>query len=94
MLKRPQSCIGAFALRGKFNSILEECLLDGSKEHHDIMSIDIDLNEFDYSGGLTQTGMNTFWKEVNHAMSKFDTGEITLKCRKFITKQQQSPEKR
>ena len=94
MLKHPQSCIGAFALQGKFNSILEECLLDGSKECHRIMSIDIDLNEFDYSGGLTQTGMNAFWKEVNRAMSKFDTGKITLKPRKFITKQQQSPKKR
>ena len=87
MLKRPPGTISAveannvFALRGKFNSILEERLLDGSDEKHRIMSIDIRMDEFDLQGNLNPMGKIDFWREVDRAMQKFDTGDIKLKPR-------------
>ena len=67
----------------KFNSILEECLQDGLAENHYIMSIVVNLNEFDMTGCLTSTSKVDFWQEVNKALTRFDAGDISLKPRKF-----------
>ena len=72
----------ALALRGKFNSILEERLFNGIDKVHRIMSIEVESNEFDFTGGLTSAGKSDSWREVNRAMWKFDTGAITLMPRK------------
>ena len=96
MLKRPprNHSEDISALRGKFNSILEERLQeDNSKDHH-IMSIQIPLDEFDLLGNLTSTGKITFWKEVDRAMQCFHADEIKLKpCANSTnnTNQSQSP---
>ena len=94
MLKRPKELStdtsSAFFLRGKFNSILEERLLNDSKdERARIMSIDVRPDEFDRQGNLTSNGKCLFWKEVDSAMKKLDTGKITLKPRPM----QPAPEK-
>ena len=61
MLKRPKELAkGVLALRGKFNSILEERLLDGNKENHYIMSIDVSEMEFNATGNLSLEGKKTF----------------------------------
>ena len=75
-----------FSLRGKFNSILQERLLDGKDDNHRIMSIDIQPDEFDLQGNLTSAGKAEFWKEVNRAMRKFDNNDITLNPRNFNSK--------
>ena len=84
MLKRPKSLSekDIFSLRGKFNSILKECLLDGNEKSHHIMSIEVDDSKFDLSGMLTSSGKADFWAEVNRALEKFDKGEIMLKLRR------------
>ena len=71
----------AISLRGKFNSILEERLLNAKGSHH-IMSILVDMKEFDMWGDLTTNGKYDFWREVDRAMKKFDLNEITLNPRK------------
>ena len=83
MLKRPnpeelKSLDLAFGLRGKFNSILEECLLDGRSDEHHIMSIIVQPDHFNNAENLTDTGKQEFWKEVNKAIKKFNLSEITL----------------
>ena len=75
-----------FYLRGKFNSILEEWLADGMAEHHKIMSIEVPAQQFDLSGDLTALGFETFWKEIDCAMKKFNTDQITLRPRVFAAK--------
>ena len=84
MLKRPLPLNKKvhYNNRGKFNSILEERLLDGKEKSHCIMSIEVPLEEFDMRGGLTSSGKRTFWCEVNQALKKLDAAEITLKPRK------------
>ena len=71
-----------FSLRGKFNSILKEHLSADSHGDHFIMSIEVDLNEFDTFGNLTSFGQSMFWHEIDKAMKKFDCNQITLKPRK------------
>ena len=71
-----------FNLRGKFNSILEERLLDGNADNHHIMSIVVSPEHFDFSGTLTDAGKAGFWLEVDKAMHHFDIGEIKLQPRK------------
>ena len=73
----------AYTFRGKFNSILEERLLDGNADLHHIMSIEVDQNSFNSSGELTDSGKKQFWSEVDKAIGKFDRGEIALKPRNF-----------
>ena len=82
MVKQPKLSNHLFTLRGKFNAILEERLTDGNAENHYIMSIEVDHNEFDLVGNLTQSGSTQFWHEVNRAMQKFDADNITLQLRK------------
>ena len=83
MIKCPKLHNNAiFSLRGKFNSILEERLHDGDADNHHIMSIDVDLNEFDHQGNLTSYGKSLFWREVHRALKKFDRDQIKLKPRK------------
>ena len=84
MLKRPKELAkGVLALHGKFNSILEEQLLDGNKENHYIMSIDVSEMEFNATGNLSLEGKKTFWKEVDRALRKFDLGSIKLHPRQY-----------
>ena len=91
MLKRPPlmsvpnaygNSHSAFQLCGKFNSILEECLLDGDADNHCIISIEVEMHDFDLTGNLLSAGKVTFWKEINRGMTKLDNKEITLKPRK------------
>ena len=86
MLKRPVPLAesSVFALRGKFNSVLEEQLLHCKNNSHRIMSIDIRFDEFDNMGNLTKIGKANFWREVDRAMKKFEAGDIKLLPRKFI----------
>ena len=87
MLRCPHNIISEkskalFALRGKFNSILEERLAeDGSGMHH-LISIEINDENFDFTGCITSAGKSIFWRELDRGLSKFDKGEITLKPRK------------
>ena len=71
----------ALKLRGKFNSILEERLLDGHADTHRIMSIDVPIESFDRNGNLTSSGKEDMWKEINRGIRRFDLGEIKLKPR-------------
>ena len=83
-LKRPQSMGNAlFNLRGKFNSILEERLMDGNASNHYIISIEVDTQEFHITGDLTDHGKEQFWKEINKGISRFEANAITLKPRQF-----------
>ena len=59
-------------IRSKFNSILEERLLDSNANNHYIISIDINLQEFHASGDLTQEGMAQFWVELNKGLQHFE----------------------
>ena len=68
----------AIALRGKFNSVLEERLLDGYQDTHKIISIEVGPDGFDRNGNLTSNGKEDMWKEINRGMRKFDMGEIKL----------------
>ena len=69
----------ALSLCSKFNSILEERLFDGKSDIHRIMSIDVNLREFDLMGFLSSSGKEEFWKEVDTAIKKFDMGQISLR---------------
>ena len=71
----------AFTLRGKFNVILEERLLDGDSENHHIMSIVVDDEKFHNTGEPSDPGKAQFWNEVSKAIQKFDLGKITLNPR-------------
>ena len=83
MMKRPKNLSPEFnhifALRGKFNAILEERLMDGKAENHYIMSTEVYLNEFNFTGGLSAAGITHFWEEINKGMKRFDKDQITLK---------------
>ena len=86
MLKRPsvdnlKLLNNAFNLRGKFNAVLEERLLDGDAENHHIMSIVVQDEYFYNTGELSDNGKAQFWNEVSKAISKFDIGKITLNLR-------------
>ena len=89
MLKRPPSISSdnthhpVFSMRGKFNSVLEEQLLNGKDNKHKIMSVDVRMDEFDLQGTLTSAGKMDFWHEVDKAMKKFVAGDIKLLPRKF-----------
>ena len=91
MLQRPLDVLvenyEILSLRGKFNFILEDRLLDGDVENHHIMSIEVDAKHYDLVGNLTERGKSIFWNEVDKAMKKFDTKEIQLRPRKFLEAQ-------
>ena len=89
MLKRPNALNSEFALRGKFNSILEECLTDGKSDNHYIISIDVDDNNFTASSSLNDNGKDQFWKEVNKGIQKFDDNKISLRPRQWISSKKQ-----
>ena len=84
MLKRPKYFAAdlVFSLRGKFNTILEERLNDGVADNHRIMSIEVNEEDFDYSGGLNSDGQKTFWREIDNAIKKFNVNTISLLPRK------------
>ena len=94
MLKRPKNIVSlAFALRGKFNTILKERLADGYEDRHRIMSIEVQPEDFNVSSHLTIQGMHTFWTEVFKAIEKLDEDKILLKphgLQNKKAKQQQS----
>ena len=81
MLKRPkldgsdETTPDPFAIRGKFNLILEERIQDGNSSHC-IMSIEVKQDESDRRGNLTAFGKAEFWSEVDKAIKKLDTGSI------------------
>ena len=85
MLKRPSAETGhqVFSLRGKFNSVLEEQLLNGKDSRHRIMSINIRADEFNLQGNLTSSGKFDFWHEIDKAMKKYVAGAIKLLPHKF-----------
>ena len=89
MLKRPfiegELASHIFSNRGKFNSVLENQMMNCKSSMHRIMSIDVRLDEFDRLGNLTTIGKNNFWREVDQAINKFHTGSIKLLPRKFST---------
>ena len=69
MLKRPNYIITEqntlFNLRGKFNSILADRILeDGEPGRHRIMRIEVRPDEFDRQGNLTLNGKASFWREI------------------------------
>ena len=72
-----------YALRGKFNSLLEERIYEDNKELHRIMSIDVPLSKFDFMGNLSPHGKSIFWKEIIRGFKKFDLNEITLNAQKL-----------
>ena len=45
--------------------------------------MDVPLDEFNRQGDLTNIGKNSFWREVDRAMKKFDLGDIKLLPRIF-----------
>ena len=88
MLRRPPNDsprkADIFALRGKFNTILEQRLLDGDAANHHIISIDVPAEDFDFSGLLTETGKRYFWKELDKGLQRFLNNDITLKLRVML----------
>ena len=65
MLKHPPTSLDdnldrIFSLPGKFNTILEERLVDGDIENHHIISIDIPLLRYDLTGKITHSGAKDF----------------------------------
>ena len=85
MLKRPKmlNTLGsnqALSLWGRFNSVLEECLAAGP-DNLRLISITVQDMDFDLSGYLTSAGKNTFWREIDRGIMKYDTGEIKLSPR-------------
>ena len=94
MLKRPKELTEPttdnphpiFSFRGKFNSILEDRILEDNKDdRHRLMSIDVKLDKFDRQGNLNSFGKEIFWKEVDSAIKKFNAGKISLKPRPATT---------
>ena len=93
MLKRPSSESfmphhKIFGLHGKFNSILEERLMDGFHDHHRIMSNVVPPDGFNGWGDLTPSGKSSFWSKVDAGMKKFDKSHITLLLCNFKKGQQ------
>ena len=82
------------SLRGKFNSILEERLWDSKDGFHYIMSIEVDSNSFNLTGGLTTAFQKQFWIEIDKAIYKLDINKITLKPRRFNEQQQRTTEQK
>ena len=99
MLKRPEITTNGSIIksivpnRGKFNSILEECIAEDGGDTHHIMSIEVDKSEFDGWGNLTNTGESQFWMEVDKGLQRFDKGDITLKARNFNLSSGKKPKK-
>ena len=87
MLKRPVTTVvdekesEILDLRNKFNSILETRLFDGDADNHHIISIEVRPEEFDFTGYLTSSGKESFWREMIRGLQKFDLDEIKLKPR-------------
>ena len=90
MAKRPKIAHHLYALRSKFNAILEERLTDGKADNHYIISIDVDLNEFDFVGNLTSAGKTHFWLEIIKGMQRFHENEISLRPNQFTKKKNRS----
>ena len=96
MVRRPKSTQKyneLFNLCGKFNSILEERILEDGQDMHHIMSIDVPEMEFNFAGHLTSHGKTIFWNEVNRGLMKFYLGDITLNPRKSQSTSNPQPEK-
>ena len=93
MIKRPKQ-IGKkiYMMCSKFNSILEEHLLDGKSDSHHILSIEVPPEEFSLIGELSFSGKATFWQEVNQGLRKFDCNEITLKPSQYQQQQRKNQE--
>ena len=72
-----------FPVRGKFNSILEQCILEDDDDIHRIMSILVDAENYDAWGNLTDSGKEQFWLEVDKGLMKFNMDEISLRARNF-----------
>ena len=72
-----------FMLRGKFNSILEERLLDGDAQQHHIISTDVDPVGYDLTGKLNTSGAADFWFEIAQGLRRFDLNEIKLRLRQY-----------
>ena len=83
-IRQPTIAKEVFASRGKFNSILEERLQDGNAASHHIISIDVHEEGFDLTGELNSIGKESFWKEIDKGLKKFDTNEIKLLPRNFL----------
>ena len=82
MIQGTQLIPNAFHLRGKFNSVLEECLHDGKDDVHKIMSIDVPHTSFDSLDKLSSLGQSEFWIKVNKALKRFELNKIKLRPRK------------
>ena len=96
MLKRPPvqmptKAKDAFTLRGKFNSILEERLLDGNSASRHIISIEVPIDGFDLTGELNSIGKEHFWQEIDKGLRRFNLNEITLRPRNFQYQEQSVP---
>ena len=83
MLSRPKlesSCRNdIFAMKRKFNYILEETL-SGTGNNY-ILEIEScnTVDEFDRAGDLSQKGKINFWRDIDQKMRKFAKGELSLK---------------
>ena len=73
--------IEAFSFTGRFNTLLEQCLLDGNSDNHHIISIDAPLSEFDLCGNLKENGQRSFWREIDWGLKRFMANDIKLKPR-------------
>ena len=82
MLKWPEEQLRSFpvfGMRNKFNNTLEAMLAYGkSKFEHLILSIDVAEN-FDQFRGLTTAGKDSFWRELNSCIRRFEMHQINLK---------------
>ena len=94
MLKRPERMptVGrghALALQGRYNLILKECLAEEGGNLR-LISIKVQDNEFDMTGHLTASGMNTFWREMDRGLKIFDRNKIKLLPRSSLKQQNEN----
>ena len=95
MIKRPISGAVVFnnsiyQLRGKFNSILEDTLMDGEAENHYLISIDVSESKFDITGNRRSAGKAEFWSEISKGLEKFDNDKISLRLRSYQSQKKPS----
>ena len=53
--------------------------MDGKWEDHHIISIEVDLAQYDRQGFLSSSGKEDFWREIDKGMKRFDSSDITLR---------------
>ena len=86
MIKRPymdpqfQKFDSTFALRNKFNNAIKTVLAD-LKPINYILNIKVDERDFYPTGGLTEQGQRSFWREIDECLSLFDQDKINLKLK-------------